>query len=420
MTHCASSFRSSRNFAAAVLALAVFLFVPGSAFAQHGGGGHASGGGFGGGHMGGGGGFAGRSHSSGPSHSAPPANHSAPAPTARPPATSSTAANHPTTTTTSASGAASGNTAIHAPNFGTAASTNASGSTTFALHGQAPAPHTIIGFPPSGSHVAPVARSVRNGSGALSFSGQGHEIWQDAPARGGINSVTAARPSESERVLFGRSPSLVARPFLPHRVYYQPIFFGPAFGFYPGFGYFGNGFCDPFWGFDPTFGCGGFGYGGGFGLGYGFGYGYGNYFGAGYDNSFAVGSTTGPVDFENDTPSNDDGAYSPTPEQGTDRDAGQNNGGDQQSAAPAPPLATAIYLKDGTNFDVMSYWLDAGKLHYITNYGGETSIDVSQLDLQRTVDENARLGVDFTLRPNPPAPPAPARSAPNSEPASQQ
>jgi len=38
-------------------------------------------------------------------------------------------------------------------------------------------------------------------------------------------------------------------------------------------------------------------------------------------------------------------------------------------------------------------------MHYITNYGGENTLDMGQLDLQRTVDENARTGVDFTLKP---------------------
>jgi hypothetical protein len=299
-------------------------------------------------------------------------------------------------------GGASGNAVIHSPNFGVPASTKASGATVFAFHSQPAAPRTtVIGFPPADSHVAPVTPALRDGSGALSFSGQGHEIWQDDPARGSVNAVTAAHPSTAERTLFGRSPSLIARPYQPPRfIYYQPIFFGSAFGF----GAFGSGFCDPFWGFDPAFGCGGLGYGGGFGPGYGFGYGYGNYFGSGYDNSFSVGSTTGPADYQNDTPSNDDGAYSPG--------ASAEQGADQQSAAPAPaPPATVIYLKDGTSSEVLSYWLDAGKLHYITNYGGETTVDMGQLDLQRTVDENTRLGVDFTLRPNPPAAP-PMESTP--------
>jgi hypothetical protein len=40
-------------------------------------------------------------------------------------------------------------------------------------------------------------------------------------------------------------------------------------------------------------------------------------------------------------------------------------------------------------------------LHYVTSYGGENMIDESRLDLQRTVNENAARGVDFTLRPEP-------------------
>ncbi len=196
------------------------------------------------------------------------------------------------------------------------------------------------------------------------------------------------------------------RPIAPHRVsspfFAQPVFF-PAFGFYP-LGFYGGGFCDPYWGFDPGFGCGGglgFGFGFGYGYGYGgYGYGYPGYFGSGYDNSYNVGSTDAPVDFENDTPADNSGGYSPAPsslQQGTDQSS--------PAAAPAPPAATVIYLKDGTSYEVMSYWLDAGKLHYITNYGGETTVDMGQLDLQRTVDENTRAGVSFTLRPAAPAAP---------------
>ena len=60
-----------------------------------------------------------------------------------------------------------------------------------------------------------------------------------------------------------------------------------------------------------------------------------------------------------------------------------------------------LYLKDGSSYAVSDYWLSGGKLHYVTSYGGENVIDESQLDLQRTVNENATRGVDFTLRPEP-------------------
>jgi hypothetical protein len=77
-----------------------------------------------------------------------------------------------------------------------------------------------------------------------------------------------------------------------------------------------------------------------------------------------------------------------------------------------------LYLKDGSSFAVSDYWLADGKLHYLTSYGGDNAVDESQVDLQRTVNENASRGVDFSLKPQPAgsgnaAAPAPAQ---NSEP----
>jgi hypothetical protein len=65
-----------------------------------------------------------------------------------------------------------------------------------------------------------------------------------------------------------------------------------------------------------------------------------------------------------------------------------------------------LYTKDGTTFAASDYWLAEGKLHYSVNYGGESVMDINQLDLQRTVDENAKRGVRFALKPNPDTPPA--------------
>jgi hypothetical protein len=413
------------------LAAAVVVFAPSVAFAQHGGGGHMGGGG-GGGHMGGSG-FGGGSHASAPaaSHSnAAPATRSAPVTTSRPPVATSARTN------SNATGARTGGVTAHPSLFGAPAS---SGSTAaFELHGGTSAPHTsVIGFPPSESH-AWQPESVH--SGPLSFSGQGHEIWQDSSSRGG-NSVAAAAPSAASRTLIGgavsRTPATVARPLPPHRVFLppgaSPIIFGPGFGFFGpayGLGYFGNGFgCDPFlgFGFNQGFGCGGFGYG--YGGGFGGGFGYGGYFGSGLGYNFGPGydgsSDQGPVVFSGDA-SGDDNGYGPygsrnpslensnAPANGDDSSTG---GGAATAVTAAPsgtpaPSATTIYLKDGTSYEVMSYWLDAGKLHYITNYGGETSIDISQLDLQRTVDENAQRGANFTLRPAPATPAAPSDSAP--------
>lgn len=61
-----------------------------------------------------------------------------------------------------------------------------------------------------------------------------------------------------------------------------------------------------------------------------------------------------------------------------------------------------LVLKDGTIFDVYSYWLDNNQLFYITTYNIKTSIPVDDLDLQKTVDLNQKLGVTFTLSNKPP------------------
>ena len=84
-----------------------------------------------------------------------------------------------------------------------------------------------------------------------------------------------------------------------------------------------------------------------------------------------------------------------------------------------------LYLKDGTMLAASDYWISDNKLHYLVNYGGESVVDMNQVDLQRTVDENGKRGVKFWLKPNPnratespspsasPAPaPAPAPAAP--------
>ena len=86
---------------------------------------------------------------------------------------------------------------------------------------------------------------------------------------------------------------------------------------------------------------------------------------------------------------------------------------------------TMLVLKEGIAFGVVDYWVDNGKLGYVTTYGRQNTIDLSQLDMQKTVDLNSSRGVTFALRegtgpssappaapeaaPAPPAAPAPSR-----------
>jgi hypothetical protein len=71
-----------------------------------------------------------------------------------------------------------------------------------------------------------------------------------------------------------------------------------------------------------------------------------------------------------------------------------------------------VYLKDGTMYTASDYWLVEGKLHYLTSYSTESIVDMDEVDLQRTVDENAKRGVTFTLKPSRNGPAADSAPAP--------
>jgi hypothetical protein len=231
----------------------------------------------------------------------------------------------------------------------------------------------------------------------------GNNVWQDPPsARGGslMNSTTSkgasAAPQKNSVVASSRpsvAPAATRGPrfgntqtprppiiFIPrhHRHFDNDNFFffgGGCFGgFFPGFCgsslWWGSGYA---WGpgCDPVLGCTGYGYG------------YPNYGLDSYNN----------LQVESDTPSEEYGPF-----RWQDSPAG-----DSAYSSDASKLAATIYLKDGSSYGVTNYWLTGGELHYITNYGGENSIPADRLDLQRTVNENAALGVNFILS-NQPAP----------------
>jgi hypothetical protein len=221
-----------------------------------------------------------------------------------------------------------------------------------------------------------------------------NNVWQDPPAvntrattkyYAGANRSAASSTAKPVRNTFANNPHAtgISQNVFHHHVYY-PYY---PYGFYP-YGYgFGFG-CDPWWGCPAGFGYG-FGYGAGFGYGGGdLGY---------YSGAPDYGGSD--MNFNATTPSSspeDMGA--PEDHAGDWQDAPADNS--QQNNANAQPYAVLI-LRDGSSYAVSDYWLAGGKLHYVTSYGGENSIDANQLDLQRTVNENALRGVTFTLRPAP-------------------
>jgi hypothetical protein len=62
--------------------------------------------------------------------------------------------------------------------------------------------------------------------------------------------------------------------------------------------------------------------------------------------------------------------------------------------------AALIYLKNGTTYSVSDYWLQGGRLHFTVNYGAPSTLKLKEVDWQRTVDENARRGIRFSLNPH--------------------
>lgn len=391
-THSDNSWKHSRaplRLFAALTFTALLALAPHPAFAQHGGGGGHGGGGFGGSH---GGGFGG-GHASGGSRGGG-----------------------------SSSGNTSGNTSVAHGGSGGSSSGHASGSTSnggatnSAAHStassrfiggstwQAPPSAAMRGGAQPSTHfitadeaAASNARVVR---APVEPRGIGNPLGASTALRGSSFATSNAmrtRPYAAQFV--GAPPHVPGRP--PLR---GPIFYGPGFGFGGCFG--------PFF-----FGCGGGFYGGGFGFGFGLGYGYGycdpfwgcpaglygNYYNGGYYGNQIYNESTDESSISNEfNPSRYWGPSAPPEE----------TGGGGGGAASSSDSEVVLFLKDGTVYAITDYWIADNKLHYITNYGGENSVLLDQLDMQRTVDVNAKRGVNITLRPTPQQQAAPAPDAP--------
>ncbi len=65
----------------------------------------------------------------------------------------------------------------------------------------------------------------------------------------------------------------------------------------------------------------------------------------------------------------------------------------------AAPPKTVLYFKDKTSVDVSQYWLEGGDIHYITTYNASGIVSFSNLDMQKTVDQNYAHGAPFQLTP---------------------
>jgi len=187
------------------------------------------------------------------------------------------------------------------------------------------------------------------------------------------------------------------------RRFFNPFFFGDGCfsGFFPGF-------C----GFNPAFGFG-FGFDPGFFGSWGWdddGFGAIQNFGYPYQPSMSA-DIEARVDNQ---PQYDEAAPYGYRNEYVLPDLGSGSAG-PAPAADAPFVM--LYLNDGTVYALTNYWVAGGRLHYVTQYGGENSVGMDQVDMQRTVDVNAHRGVPITLRPHDIYTPSPAAPAPPDSPA---
>lgn len=202
--------------------------------------------------------------------------------------------------------------------------------------------------------------------------------------------------------LIGMTPA--PRPFVfPQFHPFHPM--GSGFGARPCFEMigdcdfeFGFGFGSPFFFPPSSFGFGCFSFFNPCGIGFGpFGFGFGDfYYGYGWGNGWfyspAPEIPPAPVNpTESNPPPDYSTGYFYLPEVPY-----------SEPMQTAPKSTVKLVLKDGTIFDVYSYWLQDNRLYYVTTYNIKTSIPLNDLDLQKTVDLNQKLGVAFTLSNKPP------------------
>jgi len=197
-------------------------------------------------------------------------------------------------------------------------------------------------------------------------------------------------------LLSAPTPPRVFPPRRPPVIYPgYPIFGAGFYGFGWGWPFFGLGWgssCwgDPFWSWNLFSPCNGY-YGG-------------------YNNYYPSGPLYNDQPDTNVEPSQENGWFPWQNNPATTDDSQSNNSAAEQAQRGETGNEVVLYLTDGTVHVVGDYWVADGRLHYKTSDGAENVIEMSQLDLQRTVDVNASRGVDFTLRPAPDSIKAPDQS----------
>jgi hypothetical protein len=79
-----------------------------------------------------------------------------------------------------------------------------------------------------------------------------------------------------------------------------------------------------------------------------------------------------------------------------DRDPGPYTSYIESSDDSDRPMIT-VFLRDGSSYGALDYWVTNGVLHIETTYGAHKTFPVSDVDLERTGKENAEHGINFTF-----------------------
>jgi hypothetical protein len=111
-------------------------------------------------------------------------------------------------------------------------------------------------------------------------------------------------------------------------------------------------------------------------------------------------------------------------ENGNCYDQQDSGDGPLESSRDAQRPMIIVYLRDGSGYGALDYWVTNGMLYIATTYGAQKIFPMEQVDLERTGKENAQRGVSFTfydhpmisdpgpvLAPDSYAPPCPAVSS---------
>ncbi len=110
----------------------------------------------------------------------------------------------------------------------------------------------------------------------------------------------------------------------------------------------------------------------------------------GYDNS--AGDTDAPG---NSAPADSSPAYDQDSAPVDNPQPPDDSSGGVKENPTSSGQVVSIFLKNGAEFDANSYWIENGQLHYTLTEGGEIGINLDQVDLQRTIEQNARRGIYF-------------------------